>query len=169
MYEIFLFSGGVYRFDEFKEAVEDVGGMVLKKNLFHKSRGTSFLSDEVQVVIIIPLEDEKVIKEFSDEIKGHLVKLDEEDLKNNDIISYLAICDVLVKQGRWMTLDELKDEVECPCPGQLCNQQDQKEYNQNLEKCIQDHLDKVVEKFCRKKILIYRKQNGKKEYNLPES
>ena len=27
MYEIFLFSGGVYRFDELKEAVEDVGGI----------------------------------------------------------------------------------------------------------------------------------------------
>ncbi len=31
MYEIFLFSGGVYRFDELKEAVEDVGGWYLKR------------------------------------------------------------------------------------------------------------------------------------------
>ena len=169
MYEIFLFSGGLYRFDEFKEAVEDVGGMVLKKNLFHKIRGTSFLSDEVQVVIIIPLEDEKDIKEFSDEIKGRLEKLEAENLKNTDIISYIAICDALVKQGRWMTLDELKDKVECPCPGQLCNEKELKEYNQDLEECIHDYLDKSVEKFCQKKILISRKQDGKKEYNIPES
>lgn len=168
MYEIFFFSGGVYRFDEFKEAVEDVGGMVLKKNLFHKSRGTSFLSHEVQVMIIIPSEEEKVIKSLADEIKGNLEKLDQEDIKNKDIISYLAICDALVKSGRWMTLDELKEEVECPCPGQLCNEPGQEEHNPDLEECIQEHLDEAVQKFCNKEILISRKQNGKKEYSIPE-
>lgn len=162
MYEIFLFSGGVYRFDEFKETVEDVGGIVLKKNLFHKSRGTSFLSDEVQVMIIIPIQDEKSIKSLADDIKGHLKKLEVEDLKNEDILAYLSICDALVKSGKWMTLDELKDVIECPCPGQLCNQQD-------LEKCTQEQLDKTVQKFCDKQILMSRKHNGKKEYQITES
>jgi len=169
MYEIFLFSGGVYRFDEFKEAVEDAGGMVLKKNLFHKSRGTSFLSDEVQVMIIIPLEDENVIKSFSDEIKGQIEKLDVEDLNNKDILAYLSICDALVKSRRWMTLDELKDVVDCPCPGQLCNEQDLEENNKDLEECIQDHMDESLQKFCDKNILKSRKQHGKKEYHIPES
>lgn len=162
MYEIFLFSGGVYRFDEFKETVEDVGGIVLKKNLFHKSRGTSFLSDEVQVMIIIPIQDEKSIKSLADDIKGHLEKLEVEDLKNEDILAYLSICDALVKSGKWMTLDELKDVIECPCPGQLCNQQD-------LEKCTQEQLDETVQKFCDKQILMSRKHNGKKEYQITES
>jgi hypothetical protein len=162
MYEIFLFSGGVYRFEEFKEAVEDVGGMVLKKNLFHKSRGTSFLSDEVQVMIIIPLEDEKVIKSLADEIKGHLKKLEMEDLEKNDILTYVSICDALTKSRKWMTLNELKEVIECPCPGLICNEQD-------LEECTQEHLDETLQKFCYKKILLSRKQNGKKEYNIPES
>ena len=169
MYEIFLFTGGVYRFDEFKESVEDVGGIVLKKNLFHKSRGTSFLSDEVQVMIIIPSEDEKVIKSLSDDIKGHLEKLDVEDLKNKDILAYLSICDAMVKSGKWMTLKELKEVVECTCPAQLCNNPDLEENNKDLEECIQDHLAESLQKFCDKKILISRKQNGKKQYNLPES
>jgi hypothetical protein len=169
MYEIFLFNGGVYRFDEFKEAVEDVGGMVLKKNLFHKSRGTSFLSDEVQVILIISLEDEKVIKSLVDEIKGHLEKLEVKDLKKENILTYVSICDALTKSGKWMTFDELKDVIECPCPSQLCNEQDLEKNDEYVEECIQDHLDESLQKFCDKKILISRKQNGKKEYNIPES
>ena len=89
MYEIFLFHGGVYRFDELKEAVEDMGGMVLKENLFHISRGTSYLADEVQVMLIIPLDDAKIIKTLSNEIKGHLEKFDTEDLKKKDIYMIL--------------------------------------------------------------------------------
>lgn len=161
MYEIFLFHGGVYRFDELKEAVEDMGGMVLKENLFHISRGTSYLADEVQVMLIIPLDDAKIIKTLSNEIKGHLEKFDTEDLKKKDILTYMAIYDVLIKSGKWMTLDEMKDTIECPCTAQICE-------NQGIEVCIHDQIEKSINKFCRKGMLKNRGKD-KLEYNLKEN
>jgi len=162
MYEIFLFSGGVYRFDEFKEAVEDIGGIVLKKDLFHLSRGSSTLGDEVEVTIIIPLDDEKLIKSFSDEIKGHLVKLDIEDLNKEDLLTYISICDALTKSGKWMTLDEIKNSTNCPCTAQLCQ-------NKELDICTLDQMEESINKFTEKDILLTRKEKGKKKYNLQES
>ncbi len=160
MYEIFLFSGGVYRFEELKEAVEDVGGLVLKKDIFHKSRGSSFLANEVEVMLIIPLEDEENIRSLSNEIKGHLEKLDLEELKKRDILTYLSVSDALAKSGKWLTLDEIKSKIECPCPAQLCN-------NQELEVCVHDQMDESIEKFCESDILKSRKKK-RTEYNLKE-
>lgn len=160
MYEIFLFSGGVYRFDELKEAVEDVGGLVLKKDLFHISRGSSFLADEVHVMLIIPLDEEETIKSLVDDIKGHLEKIDVEELKKKDILTYISICDALTKSGEWLTLDEIKDIIECPCPAQLCN-------NQDRELCIHDQIDESIEKFCDTDILKSRKKK-RTEYSLKE-
>lgn len=152
MYEIFLFSGGVYRFDELKEAVEDVGGVVFKKNLFQISRGTSFLAEEVQVMFIIPEEEENHIKSLSKEIKGHLKKLDVEDLKKKDILTYISVCDALIKSGKWMSRDEIKDKIECPCPAQLCE-------NQDPDTCIHDDLDESLKKFSKKNVLKSRKKD----------
>lgn len=158
MYEIFFYSGGIYRFDEFKEAVEDVGGLVFKKNLLHISRGSSFLAKEVQVMLIIPKEEEDTIKSHAKEFKGHLEKLDVEELKKNEIFTYIAICDALIKSGKWMSRDELKEEIECPCPAELCNQHD-------LEACIHDQLDESLEKFCKENMLQSRK-SGVIEYYI---
>jgi hypothetical protein len=152
MYEIFLFSGGVYRFDELKEAVEDVGGVVFKKNLFQISRGSSFLAEEVQVMFIIPEEEEDHIKSLSEEIKGHLEKLDVEDLKKKDLLTYIAVCDALIKSGEWMSRDEIEEGIECPCPAQLCE-------SQELDACIYDELDESLERFCKKNVLKSRKKN----------
>jgi hypothetical protein len=159
MYEIFLFNGGVYRFDEFKEAVEDLGGIVLKKDLFHISRGSSTLGDEVQVTIIIPLEDEKLIKSFSDDIKGHLEKLDVEDINKKDLLTYISIFDALIKSGKWMTLDEIKNSTKCPCPAQLCQ-------NQELDICTLDQMDESINKFTEKVILFEREEKNKKKYKI---
>jgi hypothetical protein len=159
MYEIFIFSGGVYRFDEFKEVVEDIGGIVLKKDLFHISRGYSTLGDEVQVTLIIPLDDEKLIKSFSDEIKGHLEKLNDKDLKKIDLLTYISICDVLIKSGKWMTLYEIKNSIKCPCQAQLCQ-------NQELDNCNLDQMDKSINKFTEKGILLKREEQGKNKYNI---
>lgn len=158
MLEIFLFNGGVYRFDELKE---DVGGVVFKKNLFHIGRGSSFLSEEVQVMLIIPEEEEKTIKSFSKKIKGHLEKLDMEELKKKDLFTYITVCDALIKSGKWMSLDEIKDKLECPCPAQLCE-------SQELEVCIHDQLDESLEKFCKKNVLKSRKKDTT-EYYLKEA
>lgn len=158
MYDIFLFCGGVYRFDELKEAVEDMGGLVLKEDLFHIRRGVSFLANEVEAILIIPVEDEDIIKSLSKEIKGHLKKLDLEESKKEDVLTYISIYDTLTKSRRWMTLDEIKNSIECPCPSQLCK-------NQDREICVLDQIDESIEKFCDDAILKSRK-NDKPKYNL---
>lgn len=157
MYEIFLFSGGVYRFDELKEAVEDVGGVVFKKNLFHIGRGNYFMADEVQVMFILPEEEENTIKSFAEKLKGHLEKLEVEDIKRMDLLTYVSVCDALIKSGKWMSRDEIKDRLECPCPAQLCE-------GHELDICIHDQLDESLEKFCKKNVLKSKKKNITKYY-----
>lgn len=162
MYKLFLFTGGVYKFDEFKEAVEDVGGMVLKKDLFHKRRGSYFVAEEVQVTVIIPSEDEKGIKSLVDEIKGHLEELYLENLDKKDMLTYLSIYDALNKSRGWMTSEDLKDVMECPCPAQLCN-------GEELEECIQEQIKESLEKFSDEDMLLTRKKKENREYKLQES
>lgn len=159
MYDIFLFSGGVYRFNELKETVEDIGGLVLKEDHFHISRGDSFLAEEVHVMLIVPLQDEKIIQSLSDDIKGHLEKLEVEDLKLKDILSYITIYDALIRSHSWSTLDEIKTFIECPCPANLC-------YDKEIEVCINDKLDESLHKFCKKNLLKSRKRNDETEYIL---
>lgn len=161
MYEIFLFSGGVYRFDELKEAVEDVGGVVFKKNLFHVGRGSYFVAEEVQVMLIIPEEEEDTIRSFAEELKGHLEKLDVEKLKRKDLLTYVSVCDALIKSGKWMSRDEIKDMLECPCPAQLCE-------GQELDICIHDLLGESLEKFCEKNVLKSRKKKITQYYLIEE-
>lgn len=43
MYKILVYSGGVYRFEEVLECVEDIGGIVLKRDEFNISRGSYFI------------------------------------------------------------------------------------------------------------------------------
>lgn len=161
MYEIYLFRGGVYRFDELKEAVEDLGGLVLKKDYFHISRGVSFLAEEVEVMLMVPLQDETIIKSLSSDIKGRLDKLEFEDINISDILGYISVCDALIRSGTWMTIDEIRNYLECPCAGQLCSEQE-------IEICVLDNLEETLSKFCQEKILKSRKRNGEDEYSLNE-
>ena len=157
MYEIFLFTGGVYRFDELKETVEDHGGLVLKEDLFHIRRGVSFLANEVEAIIIIPAEDGDIIRSFSKEIKGHLEKLDLDEFKKKDVLTYISVWDALIKSGDWMTSEEIEDMMECPCPAQLCEQEG--------KICILDEIDEALENFCKDGILRSRRRK-KTEYKL---
>lgn len=161
MYEIFFYSGGIYRFNELKEAVEDIGGLILKKNVFHISRGSSFLAQEVEIMLIMPEEEENAIRSFARELKGDLEKLDVEALKKNEVFTYIVICDVLTRSGKWMNRDELEEEIVCPCPAQLCNQHD-------LDACIHDQLDESLDRFCMENMLQSRKK-GVIEYYIIEN
>ncbi|MCE5214536.1 MAG: hypothetical protein LLF83_07455, partial [Methanobacterium sp.] len=116
MYEIFLFNGGVYRFNEFKETIEDIGGVVLKEDLFQISRGTYFRAEEIQAMIIIPLQDENIVRSLSDEIKGNLSKLELDEPQLRDILTYVSVCDALIRSGSWMTPSEIETFLECSCP-----------------------------------------------------
>lgn len=159
MYNIFHFSGGVYRFDELKEVVEDLGGFVLAKDHFFISRGSSFLAEEIQVIIIVPEEDEKIVESLSDELKGRLDKLEMEDLKRIDLLTYISVSDVLNRSKKWLTSDDIETSIECPCPAQLCK-------TFELDICMLDELDERLNNLCAQNILKSREKNGKIEYQL---
>jgi len=159
MYEIILFSGGVYKYDELVETVEDLGGLVLRKDNFHISRGESYLSEEIEVMLIIPEEDKPTIKSVSQDIKGNIDKLNLEKTERNSILTYLSIYNVLSQTNSGMTIKEIEDLIECPCPVQLC------QYNEN-NSCVIDELDESINKLCSQKLIESRKMNNKIEYHL---
>lgn len=156
MYEIYLFSGGVYKFDELKETVEDIGGLVLRKDHFHISRGASYLAEEIQVMLVLPEQDRKIIKSFSQEIKGSLDQLEMEDLKRINILTYLSIYDALNRAGSWITLEEIENLIECPCPAQLCNLE--------TKTCVLDELVKALNDLCKQNMVESREKDGIVEY-----
>jgi len=162
MYEIILFSGGVYRFDELAEIVEDVGGLVLRKDYFHISRGQSYLSEEVQVMLIIPEEDKPIIESFSQDIKGIISKLDLENSERNIILTYLSIYNVLSQTNTWMTINEIEDLIECPCQAQLCQ-------NSENKNCVLDELEESLNKLCLQNIVESRNGDNRIEFRLKDN
>lgn len=159
MYEIVLFSGGVYRFDELLETVEDVGGLVLKKDHFHKSRGTEFIGEEIRVMLVVPEKDKNIIESLSKDIKGNIDKLELNHAEKNNIITVLPIYDALSLAGSWINIEEIEDLIECPCPAQLCQ-------NSQPESCVLDELDETLDKLCSAKIVEWKKCNKEREYRL---
>ncbi len=159
MYKIVLFSGGVYKFDELVETVEDVGGLVLKKDYFHISRGASYLSEEIQVMLIIPEKDVELIELMSQDIKGNISKLELNYSQVNNILTYLSVYNVLSRTDSWMTINEIKDLIQCPCPSLLCQISDN-------ENCVYDELNDSLPNLCLQGVVISRKQDNKTEYQL---
>lgn len=159
MYEIVLFSGGLYRFNELAESVEDLGGLVLREDRFQMIRGASYLSEEIQVMIIIPKNDLNSVKVISENIKGSISKLDLDDNQKKIILTYLSIYNILNKDNTWMTIDEIKDSLECPCPAELCK------YSKH-ESCVHDALNESLDKLKLQKMIKSRKENVKIKYQL---
>ncbi len=160
MYEIILFNGGVYKFDELMETVEDIGGLVVRKDHFHISRGQSYLSEEVQVMLIIPEEDKPVIESVSQDIKGIISKLDLEYSERNILLTYLSVYNAL-SQKSWMTIMEIEDLIECPCQAQLCQ-------NSEDKNCVLDELDESLNKLCLQDIVESREVDNKIEFRLKD-
>jgi hypothetical protein len=159
MYEIILFSGGVYKYDELVETVEDLGGLILRKDNFHISRGESYLSEEIEVMLIIPEEDKTTIESVSKDIKGTIDKLNLEKSERNNILTYLSIYNVLSQTNSWMTIKEIKDLIQCPCPTQLCHEN-------GIYYCVIDELNESLNKLCLQKLIKSRKNNNKIEFHL---
>jgi putative methanogenesis marker protein 7 len=63
--EPFIWTGGLYKHEEFEELVEDMGGYILQKNI---------LQSDVIMVILVPNADIPVIEAKNKELLGKLVK-----------------------------------------------------------------------------------------------
>ncbi len=159
MYEIILFSGGVYKYDELVEIVEDLGGLILRKDNFHISRGESYLSEEIEVMLIILEEDKPTIESVSKDIEGTIDKLNLEQSERNNILTYLSIYNVLSQTNCWMTIKEIENSIQCPCPAQICHEN-------RIYNCVIDELNENLNKLCSQKLIESRKNNNKIEFHL---
>jgi len=121
MYKILVYKGGAYRFNEVLECVEDIGGIVLKKDGFNISRGSYFISQEKVITIVTPEEALYELKQVSKELKGDIEEIDIDIDIKVAIMSILPVYNILSKVGTWMNIKRLKEEIECPCINNVCN------------------------------------------------
>lgn len=140
MYKLLLFTGGVYKFNEFKEFIEDIGGLIVQMNSLEISRGMYFLSEEIKVLIIVPSEEEMELKAIAKEIKGNVktIKIKESEIekivlifeiyknmKTNESMDLKTIIHYLKNNQEFIKLEE-----ECKFEN-ICN------YEEFLEKIVE--------------------------------
>jgi len=106
MYELLLFTGGVYKFDEFKEFIDDIGGLIIEMESFKVSRGMYFLSEEMKVLIIAPEEEKQIIKDFAKKIKGHIEPIQMKDEEFEKVILIFEIHRKL-QIAEFMNIDDI--------------------------------------------------------------
>lgn len=66
MYKIMMFEGGVYKFNELKELIEDIGGFILQE---------SVMQTETMMHLTFPEEEERVIRDKIKELGGKFKEL----------------------------------------------------------------------------------------------
>jgi len=159
MYEILLFNGGEYRFDELVEFVEDIGGMMLRKDSFEVSRGEYFLSEQIQVLLVIPQKESGNLRSLTEDIRGQIQELKIENHIKSSILSSLSVYDVLCRAGTWINAEELKNQIECPCYATSCNESPSTD-------CTLDKLDELLMDMCTMEIVEYKVSDDGVEYRL---
>jgi hypothetical protein len=160
MYEVLHFRGGMYRFDELSEFVEDVGGLVLLRDHFEIIRGDSYLSTEVHVLLMVPEEELKDLKSIIVEIKGMSEDVEITDEQKIHLLSYLSIYDALNKNKEWTLKEDLKSLMVCPCYAMLCK-------NSGDDECLLNQkLDEILEEMCSNEIIESSIHDGKVFYRL---
>lgn len=160
MYEIFFFRGGVYKFDELVEYIEDVGGMVLSKDCFEIIRGDSYLSTEVHVLLIVPEKEVKSTKSLIEEIKGITDEVEVNEEQKRLLSSYLSIYDALNRTDVWTEKGRLKDLITCPCYALLCTQIEDEECQLDAE------LEQILAEMCANDVIEHKIAKGKFHYRL---
>ncbi|BDH79273.1 hypothetical protein MTTB_06520 [Methanothermobacter tenebrarum] len=154
MYKIILFSGGPYRFEEFEEYVEDIGGLVLKKDRFNVSRGEYFLAEEVKALTIIPEEEEEQLKTLVTGIKGFIQELSFDEDQERRILLCILLHDSLTRNPQWMGEEEIEEKLICPCEIKFC---------ENSPECFSD-LSRVLDAMVEMELLEKRDNKGATEY-----
>ncbi|MDI9624514.1 MAG: methyl-coenzyme M reductase family protein [Methanothermobacter sp.] len=156
MYKIVLFSGGPYRFEEFEEYVEDIGGLVLKKDRFNVSRGEYFLAEEIKALTIIPEEEEEQLKTIVNRIKGFIQELPFDENKKRKILLCILLHDSLTRNPQWMEKEEIEEKLVCPCEIKFC---------ENSPECFID-LPEVLDAMVEMELLEKRDNKGTAEYRI---
>jgi len=161
MYKILHFSGGVYKFDLLAEHVEDVGGLLFRENRLHISKGSYFLSEEVQVIFMVPLNELSSVRELASEIKGKIEEVEiEEPLKSNLIYS-LDIYNILCKADDWVDQNIISESEEYYTAGT-----DLAEFDDDDDDDVQDKLKECLDLMISLELIEKRGTKGKSEYRI---
>jgi len=91
MYELALFTGGVYKFDEFEEFIDDIGGLIIEMESFKFNRGMYFLSEEMRVLVLIPEKEHDEVQNLVKQIKGAIEPVLMEDTELEKVILIFEI------------------------------------------------------------------------------
>ena len=83
-------------------------GIVLTRDEFHISRGSYFISQEVHVILVIPQEVLKDVKEFAKELQGDIEYLDVEKEQKINVLSIIPIYNFLSHESSWVDIETLK-------------------------------------------------------------
>ncbi len=160
MYRFLHFRGGVYKFDELVEFIDDAGGMVINKDCFEIIRGDSYLSQEVHVLLIVPEDEVDNTKSLIDKIKGVVEEIEATRDQKNLFLSYFSIYDALSKIGNWANRDNIKEAISCPCHAELCT------YVGEEECQLDDLLEEILVEMCMSDIIEHKEKDGKSKYRL---
>ncbi len=158
MYQVLLYSGGIYKFDEFVEFVEDCGGLVLKKDSFYISRGEYYLGEEIRVLIIIPIQEKEKTVKMAQELKGKIETVDLEFEEKSKILSCLVVYDFLNNKLQPLEKEKIDENLTCHCNFQICED--------SKTKCFFPDLEGIIETMVDLQLLVVQVKNGKKEYLL---
>ncbi len=156
MYKIMLFSGGLYKYDLLVEHVDDVGGLIIQKDSLQISRNTSFLREEIKVLLIVPSNEISSVKSLAKEIKGEIEELELEDAIHKKLLKSLKIYDILSKSNSWLNTESIKKQMEA-----------EKELINNVDAMKKDYIPKVeecLELMLTLEILQRRHENNEFEY-----
>ena len=160
MYKLLHFRGGLYKFDELVEFIEDAGGMVINKDHFEIIRGDSYLSQEVHVLLIVPEDEVENTKSLISEIKGMFEEIEPTKDQNKLFLSYFSIYDALNRMGNWTDREHIKEAIICPCHAELCT------YMEEEECQLDDLLEEILVEMYMNEIIEHKEEDKKSKYRL---
>jgi len=152
MYQITIYSGGLYKFNEFQEFIEDLGGLVLKRDKLHLSRGEYFLAEEVYALTIIPVEEMPNVDLMAKNLKGSLNIPEIDKLNKIKIVSCLELHKLLSRSGDGLIKEAIENMIKCPCSSKICLE--------DHDDCILNNLDEIIEGMVQMEMI--QKKKGKK-------
>ena len=156
MYKILLFSGGLYKYDLLVEHVDDVGGLIIQKDSLQISRNTSFLREEIKVLLIIPSNEISSVRSLAKEIKGEIEELELEEPIREKLLKSLKIYDFLSKSNSWLNKESIENRID-----------EEEELTSNINAKKKDDIPKVeecLELMSTLEIVQRRQKNNEFEY-----
>ncbi|MEG3224267.1 MAG: hypothetical protein BME94_01765 [Methanobacteriales archaeon Met13] len=160
MYRIIRFKGGVYKFDELAEYLDDVGGLLIQEDRLHINRGSYFISQELQVIMIVPSAEVKHLIFLARNIKGEIeeeVSLEEKD--EVEMFRFLILHNFISQTNSWVSLSRLKELMEFSNHGEDL-------IGLDLPDGLLPDIRKSLDSMCSLELLDKRDNQGTMEYRI---